>query len=97
MQLTQIARECLNQYSTQLGKSYGTPDVSHMFAIQGPQETRLKAALLESVEFLNMITNADVDQIKGQVVSVGGTAIATGRKAGGRLVLVKMLAVIVTN
>ncbi|MBO2682999.1 phage major capsid protein, P2 family [Shewanella algae] len=84
MQLTPLARECLKAFSTQLAKSYGVDKVSEQFSVTGPMETKLKNALLESVEFLGMITTADVDQIKGQVVSVGGYNITTGRKASGR-------------
>ena len=47
-------------------------------------ETKLRAAIIDSVEFLGMITTATVDQIKGQVVSVGTNGIKTGRKADGR-------------
>lgn len=84
MQLTQATRTGLQQYSTALAKSYDVDNVGKMFAIQGPQETRLKNALLNAVHFLQLITLEDVDQIKGQVVSVGGNAIATGRKKKGR-------------
>ncbi|WP_193051100.1 phage major capsid protein, P2 family [Pseudoalteromonas undina] len=84
MHLNQTAAGFLKTYSTQVAKSFGVEDASHKFAISDPMETKLRAALLESVEFLRMITTMPVDQIKGQVVKVGNYGIATGRKAGGR-------------
>jgi P2 family phage major capsid protein len=86
MNLTAIAAACLLAYSQNLAKAYETTDVSKQFAVTGPMETKLKAALLESVEFLKLITVQDVDQITGQVVQVGNFALATGRKNGGRFV-----------
>lgn len=84
MHLNQTAAGFLQKYSTQVAKSFGVEDASHKFAISDPMETKLRAALLESVEFLRMITTMQVDQIKGQVVKVGNYGLATGRKAGGR-------------
>ncbi|MCH2085896.1 MAG: phage major capsid protein, P2 family [Pseudoalteromonas sp.] len=84
MHLNQTAAGFLQKYSVNLAKSFGVEDASHKFAISDPMETKLRAALLESVEFLRMITTMTVDQIKGQVVKVGNYGIATGRKAGGR-------------
>ncbi|PLT27051.1 phage major capsid protein, P2 family [Pseudoalteromonas sp. MelDa3] len=84
MHLNQTAAGFLKTYSVQVAKSFGVEDASHKFAISDPMETKLRAALLESVEFLRMITTMQVDQIKGQVVKVGNYGIATGRKAGGR-------------
>ncbi|MFC4654366.1 phage major capsid protein, P2 family [Rheinheimera marina] len=84
MNLTKLATACIKAYSAQLAKAYEVENTSEQFAVTGPMETRLKAALLDSSEFLRMITTLDVDQIKGQVVSVGNTGIATGRKAGAR-------------
>ncbi|WP_350603810.1 phage major capsid protein, P2 family [Pseudoalteromonas sp. SMN1298-MNA-CIBAN-0114] len=84
MHLNQTAAGFIKTYSTQLAKTFGVEDASHKFAISDPMETKLRAALLESVEFLRMITTMPVDQIKGQVVKVGNYGIATGRKAGGR-------------
>jgi len=84
MHLNQTAAGFLQKYSVQVAKSFGVEDASHKFAISDPMETKLRAALLESVEFLRMITTMQVNQIKGQVVKVGNYGIATGRKAGGR-------------
>lgn len=84
MNLSVLARSSLLAYSTAMAKAYDATDVSKQFAVTGPMETKLRAALLDSVEFLKLITLMDVDQIKGQVVSVGNTGIATGRAASGR-------------
>ena len=84
MHLNQTAAGFLQKYSAQVATSFGVEDASHKFAISDPMETKLRAALLESVEFLRMITPMQVDQIKGQVIKVGNYGIATGRKAGGR-------------
>jgi P2 family phage major capsid protein len=86
MQLNTQATAFLQEFATQLAKSYGVQVVNEQFNITGPQETKLKAALLESVEFLSLITTMEVDQIKGQVVKVGNYSIATGRKGGARFV-----------
>lgn len=86
MILTQAAENQLNKYFQALATGYGI-DVSRIknkFSVTGPQETRLRAALLEAVDFLRMITLSDVDQIKGQVVDVGIGGIHSGRKANGR-------------
>ncbi|RUT64338.1 hypothetical protein CKG00_14135 (plasmid) [Morganella morganii] len=71
MQLNQRARQFLKQYASGLAKAYGVEDTSRYFALTDPKETSLRAALMEEVSFLNMITVVDVDQLQGQVVSVG--------------------------
>lgn len=84
MQLTKLALSCALAYSASLAKAYKTTDPSQQFAVTSPMETRLRAAMLDSVEFLGLITAMDVDQIKGQVVNVGSNVIATGRSETGR-------------
>lgn len=86
MNLNPQATTFLQEFAAQLAKSYGVEQVNKQFNISAPQETKLKAALLESVEFLGMITTMEVDQLKGQVVKVGNYSIATGRKGGARFV-----------
>ncbi|MEZ9198571.1 phage major capsid protein, P2 family [Shewanella sp. 10N.286.54.B9] len=86
MNLTALAKACLLAYNTGMAKSYGVDDVQHQFSVTAPMEIKLKAALLDSVAFLSMITTMDVDQIKGQVIKVGNYGIATGRKKDGRFV-----------
>ncbi|WP_445399936.1 phage major capsid protein, P2 family [Zobellella sp. An-6] len=84
--LTAQADALLDRYFSQLAQGYGI-DISklgQLFSVTGPQETRLRAALLDAVDFLRMITMTDVDQIKGQVVDVGIGSIHSGRKADGR-------------
>ena len=84
MSLTTLARKCATAYADTMAKSYGVEKVAEQFAISSPMETKLRAAMLDSVEFLGMITAMDVDQIQGQVIDVGGRLIATGRNASGR-------------
>ncbi|MFE8047590.1 phage major capsid protein, P2 family [Brenneria goodwinii] len=86
MFLNQRAREYLASFAAALSEAHGVPDVSRYFALSDPKETQLRDALLESVDFLSMITVADVDQLSGQVVSVGSSALHTGRKQGGRFI-----------
>ncbi|MGQ6163733.1 phage major capsid protein, P2 family [Serratia sp. IR-2025] len=86
MQLNQRAREMLDKYSAGLAQEYGQPRADRYFSLTDPKETQLRAALLESVDFLSMITCADVDQLQGQVVNVGNPGIFTGRKEGGRFI-----------
>lgn len=88
MILTPAAGAMLNKYFSQLAQGYGIDlgalQRGEKFSVTPPMETRLRAALLESADFLRMITLVDVDQIKGQVVDVGIGSIHTGRKANGR-------------
>lgn len=84
--LTPQAEQALQKYRSQLAKSYGiqVPDLEKQFSVTGPVETQLRQALLDSVEFLKLITCLDVDQVKGQVVQVGVSGLYTGRVQGGR-------------
>ncbi|QCG49467.1 phage major capsid protein, P2 family [Aeromonas schubertii] len=84
--LTPHAMAALQTYCSQLAKAYNIPEaaLSKQFSVTGPVESNLRQALLDSLEFLKLITVLDVDQIKGQVVQVGVGALYTGRKAGGR-------------
>ncbi|EGR0802253.1 phage major capsid protein, P2 family [Vibrio parahaemolyticus] len=84
MQLNQIARGFLEQYSTKQSEVFGVKDPSRQFAITGPKETQLKNKIMESADFLKMITVEDVDQKTGQVIDVGTNKLHTGRKKGGR-------------
>lgn len=84
MNLTALARACLAAYTANMATAYSQTSVSEQFSVTGPMETKLRAAILESVDFLGLITTATVDQIKGQVVSAGTNDIKTGRKSGGR-------------
>ncbi|HID8531986.1 TPA: phage major capsid protein, P2 family [Serratia marcescens] len=86
MFLNQRARELLRAYSMGLAAEYGQDSAERYFSLTDPKETDLRAALLESVDFLSMITVADVDQLTGQVVNVGNPGIFTGRKEGGRFI-----------
>ncbi|BBU94776.1 phage major capsid protein, P2 family [Providencia rettgeri] len=84
--LNQKAVKCLDSYEDGLKKSYGIDKTSRYFSLSDPKETSLRSALLEQVEFLSMITCADVDQLQGQVVAVGNPGIFTGRSDTGRFI-----------
>ena len=84
MQLTQTARALLEEYCAKQCEVFSRSDVSKQFAISGPIETALKNKLMESVDFLKLITVEDVDQVSGQVIDVGTNKLHTGRKKGGR-------------
>lgn len=86
MNINPRARELLHQYTVGLAAEYDVDDASRYFSLTDPKETALRDALLESVEFLSMITTADVDQLWGQVVSVGNPSLFTGRKKDGRFI-----------
>lgn len=84
MQLNHRALEFIDAFSAGLAEHYSVVNPSRAFKLTDPQETSLRGALLESVEFLDWITVADVDQLSGQVVSVGASGLHTGRAASGR-------------
>ncbi|WP_250488795.1 phage major capsid protein, P2 family [Pantoea agglomerans] len=84
MKLNKRALAFIDAFSAGLAEHYGVTNPARAFSLTDPQETSLRAALLESVEFLDLITIADVDQLSGQVVQVGKSGLHTGRVAGGR-------------
>lgn len=86
MHLNNRARDLLDKYSVGMAEQMGTRDPSRFFSLNDPQENALRLAMLESVEFLEMITCLDVDQLSGQVISVGASRLHTGRNAAGRFV-----------
>lgn len=63
MHLNNRARDLLDKYSSGMAQQFGARDTSRYFSLNDPQENALRLALLESVEFLNMITCLDVDQL----------------------------------
>lgn len=86
MLLNNRARDLLDKYSAGMAEQMGARDPSRFFSLNDPQENALRLAMLESVEFLDMITCLDVDQLSGQVISVGASQLHTGRNADGRFV-----------
>ncbi|WP_434357393.1 phage major capsid protein, P2 family [Parasalinivibrio latis] len=84
--LNATSTQYLDKYCSNLIAATGISDPSKQFNIAAPIETKLREAILHSVAFLGMISVIPVDQIKGQVVDVGGGALFTGRKKGGRFV-----------
>lgn len=83
---TPQAEKCLAHFSAELAKAYGVPvnTLAHQFSVSEPMEMVLRNAILESSAFLGLITYQDVDQLTGQVVQVGVSALHTGRKVDGR-------------
>ncbi|MFS7222461.1 phage major capsid protein, P2 family [Rahnella inusitata] len=86
MILNAKARGFLKQFAAGLAAANGleSGEEKNYFSLSDPKETQLRDALLESSDFLNWITVADVDQLSGQVVSVGASGLHTGRIAEGR-------------
>ncbi|MGX5834616.1 phage major capsid protein, P2 family [Aeromonas piscicola] len=83
---TPQAEKCLNHYNALLAKAFGVPEnsLAKQFSVSEPMEMVLRSAILESTSFLGLITCLDVDQLTGQVVQVGASALHTGRKVDGR-------------
>lgn len=75
MLLNNRARDLLDNYTAGLAQHFGTQNPGRYFSLNDPQETALRLAMLESVEFLNWITTLDVDQLSGQVVNVGASVL----------------------
>lgn len=84
MFLNERARKLMKMFSAGMAEAYGVENTDRYFSMTDPKETALRLALLESVEFLNMIYCADVDQLSGQVISVGASGLYTGRSEEGR-------------
>ncbi|KDE35114.1 oxidoreductase [Kosakonia radicincitans UMEnt01/12] len=84
MFLNDRARKLMKAFSAGMAEAYGVENTASYFSMTDPKETALRLALLESVEFLNMIYCADVDQLSGQVISVGASGLYTGRSETGR-------------
>lgn len=86
MHLNNRGRDLLDKYTAGMAQQFGARDTSRYFSLNDPQENALRLALLESVEFLDMLTCLDVDQLSGQVISVGSSVLHTGRSENGRFV-----------
>lgn len=84
MFLNDRTRKLMKAFSAGMAEAYGVENTASYFSMTDPKETALRLALLESVEFLNMIYCADVDQLSGQVISVGASGLYTGRSETGR-------------
>lgn len=82
--LTEHAQSMMDAYAQQLASSYGVQSTRHLFNVSPAQETKLRQAIIESADFLKMITVSMVDQGQGQVVDLGLSKLHTGRKKGER-------------
>lgn len=84
MFLNAEANQYLKEYCAALGKAANVDDVKEHFNINPVMETTLRQAILQSVGFMGMISHMPVDQIQGQVIDVGNSGLATGRKENAR-------------
>ncbi|STQ74594.1 phage major capsid protein, P2 family [Grimontia hollisae] len=82
--LNAMSTQYLDKYCANVMQATGVARLDTLFNISPPIETRLREAMLHSVAFLSLISVMPVDQLKGQVVDVGGGALFTGRKKEGR-------------
>ena len=80
--------QAINSFSKAFSQAYslqhveGSPTVS--LNVNPAQETKLIQAVIEGQGFLKLINLIDVDQVSGQVVTVGTDTLATGRSDSGR-------------
>ncbi|WP_413740826.1 phage major capsid protein, P2 family [Sodalis sp. RH18] len=87
--LNDRARAAMDVYMSALRTAVGAPETAPRdtyFALTAPMEQALRQVLLESTDYLGLITMADVDEMQGQVVDVGSSALFTGRKSDGRFI-----------
>lgn len=77
-------KRLLLAYASAMAETYGVDSVKQFFSITPPWDTKLRDALMHSVEFLNLINMQHVDQLTGQVVVTGNPQLFTGRKVEGR-------------
>lgn len=82
--LNAVSTKYLAEFSLSVAQAAGLDVPYGTFNITPPMETALRQAILESHEFLNMISLLPVQQIKGQVVDVGNDGLSTGRTSSGR-------------
>jgi P2 family phage major capsid protein len=87
--LNERARENMDKYISEMRAAVGAQENAPRdtyFALTAPMEQALRQVLLESTDYLGLITMADVDETQGQVVDVGSSALFTGRKSDGRFI-----------
>ena len=82
--LNAVSTAYLAEFSLTVAQAAGVDVPYGTFSITPPMETKLRQAILESHEFLSMISVLPVLQIKGQVVDVGNDGLSTGRTESGR-------------
>lgn len=82
--LNAVSTAYLAEFSLSVAQAAGSSVPYGTFNITPPMETKLRQAILESHEFLTMVSLLPVQQIKGQVVDVGNDGLSTGRTANGR-------------
>lgn len=78
------AEKLLRRYTQKLATQAGVDNTKEQFSLTEPMEMQLADAILHKSSFLEMIHAIDVDQVQGQVVTVGDNLLATGRVQNGR-------------
>nr|WP_300309212.1 phage major capsid protein, P2 family [Halomonas sp.] len=64
-------RTLFNQFSAQVAKLSGVPDVTQKFAVDPSIQQRLEKRIQESSEFLSRINMIGVDELKGEKLALG--------------------------
>jgi len=82
--LNAVSTAYLAEFSLTVAEAAGMSQPYGTFNITPPMQTSLRQAILESHEFLGMISLLTVPQIQGQVIDVGGDGLSTGRTSSGR-------------
>ena len=78
------ATKFTQEYFKLIEKTANINSAAESFNISPVVETKLRESVLESAIFLSMISVLPVDQIKGQVIDVGGGSLFSGRVKNGR-------------
>ncbi|WED29036.1 phage major capsid protein, P2 family [Vibrio sp. DW001] len=82
--LNAVSTAYLAEFSLSVAQAAGVDAPYGTFNITPPMETKLRQWILESHDFLKMVSLLPVQQIKGQVVDVGNDGLSTGRTENGR-------------
>ncbi|MGL4925628.1 MAG: phage major capsid protein, P2 family [Plesiomonas shigelloides] len=86
MMITPEAQKLAQEYMRRFAQTYQDCPSSgpQQFSLTEPRSIAFRKALLESMDFLRMISCIDVPHPQGQVVTVGESTLRTGRVAKGR-------------
>lgn len=80
----QEVNRLLNVFTARMAQTYGVEAVNRFFSIAAPWDTKLRDAIMHTIEFLSLINMQKVDQLTGQVVVTGNPGLTTGRKKDAR-------------
>lgn len=79
--LSNQARNAILQFHAMLAENSGAVDVTKTFAATEPLEQRIMGAILESADFLKMITVEMVESLEGEALRVGVAGLLAKRTA----------------